>query len=170
MILAISVRQPYAWAIIHGGKNVENRSQGAVRHMCFHNVDRIAIHASKGMTREEYEDASGFMARLGVTCPPAADLLRGGIIGTVGIVGIVKEHESPWFFGPRGIVVKDPIPCEFVAGAGALGLFNWPHGLAAHGEPDPPAKWMTGEARRARVMKRAAIAPMLAPSLFRENN
>ncbi|WP_409188395.1 hypothetical protein [Bradyrhizobium sp. RDM4] len=30
---ALSVRQPWAWAIIHGGKDVENRSAPAVRNM-----------------------------------------------------------------------------------------------------------------------------------------
>jgi hypothetical protein len=31
--LAISVRQPWAWAIIHGGKPLENRTAGAIKFM-----------------------------------------------------------------------------------------------------------------------------------------
>lgn len=30
--LALSVRQPWAWAIIHAGKDIENRTWQAVNH------------------------------------------------------------------------------------------------------------------------------------------
>lgn len=138
---ALSVRQPWAWAIIHAGKDVENRSQAALRHMDFSRAHRIAIHASKGMTREEYEYAAAFMRRdLGVPCPPAADLLRGGIIGSVAVVGIVKESASPWFVGPRGIVLADPRTCDFIPAVGRLGFFEW---CAADASiVPPPARWM----------------------------
>ena len=46
--------------------------------------------------------------------PAAADLLRDGIIGSVEIVAAVKQSESPWFFGPLGLVRRDPRPYEFV--------------------------------------------------------
>ena len=57
--MALSVRQPWAWALIHGGKDVENRTEMAVRNggMRAQVGKRIAVHASKGMTREEYESA-----------------------------------------------------------------------------------------------------------------
>ncbi len=74
---AISVRHPWAWAIVHAGKDVENRSAASIRHMSFAGVERLAIHAAQGMTRQEYEDAAAFMASLGVVCPPAAELSRG---------------------------------------------------------------------------------------------
>ena len=54
--LALSVRQPWAWAIIHAGKDVENRSWQAVNHG-LRRRGRIAIHAAKGLTRDEYDDA-----------------------------------------------------------------------------------------------------------------
>jgi hypothetical protein len=44
---AISVRQPYAWAIIHGGKDVENRSQRAAFQFKPVIGERVLIHASK---------------------------------------------------------------------------------------------------------------------------
>ena len=49
---ALFVRQPWAWAIFHGGKDIENRSataiaKGAIR------CGRSAIGASAGMTRDE---------------------------------------------------------------------------------------------------------------------
>jgi len=44
---AISVRQPHAWAIIHGGKDVENRSQRAAFQFKTAIGERVLIHASK---------------------------------------------------------------------------------------------------------------------------
>jgi len=146
-LFAISVRQPWAWAIIAGHKPVENRSVGAVRHMENRQSLRkgyvIAVHAAKGMTREEYEGAANFMRTRGVVCPPPADLLRGGIIGTVRTVGVVANREkcpSPWFFGPRGILIEDAKPCDFIPVVGALGLFKWEP--AGEEIVPKPAKWM----------------------------
>jgi hypothetical protein len=139
--LALSVRQPWAWAIIHAGKDVENRSWQAVNHGL--NVrGRIAIHAAKGMTRREYEDARRFMAGLGVTCPPAAELVRGGIIGSVEVVDVVIESASPWFVGrpARGLVLADPRSCTAIPALGALGYFRWAPADAAI--VPAPAKWM----------------------------
>lgn len=37
---------------------------------------------------------------------------RGGIVGTVDIVGCVTDHPSPFFFGKYGFVLKNPRPGE----------------------------------------------------------
>jgi hypothetical protein len=136
---ALSVRQPWAWAIIHAGKDIENRSWRAVNHGLTRR-GRYAIHASKGMTREEYVDASEFMLKLRIECPPAHKLLRGGIIGSVEVIDVVTESESPWFFGPRGLVLKGAEPCAFIPAAGALGYFEWKPGDASI-VPEA-ARWM----------------------------
>ncbi len=136
--VALSVRQPWAWAIIFAGKDIENRSWQAVNHG-LKKRGRIAIHAAEGMTQDEYEDAAAFMADLGVRCPPPAELDRGGIIGQVFVADVVTKSESPWFMGPRGLVLKDAEPCDFVRAKGALGYFNW-HEHA--GPPVTPARWM----------------------------
>lgn len=106
--IALSVRQPWAWAIIHADplKDIENRSSAAVGKGSMVAGRRIAIHAAKGMTQDEYLQAASFMVTLGVVCPPARELLRGGIIGSVRVTDIVRASESPWFFGPRGLVLK----------------------------------------------------------------
>ena len=137
--IALSVRQPWAWAIIHAGKDIENRS--------WHSVDkgnlrrgRIAIHAAKGLTQAEYASAVDFMRDIGVICPPAADLMRGGIIGAVDVVDIVKESGSKWFMGPRGLVLCNPRACAFVPATGQLGYFSWTP--ADPPSPAEPAKWM----------------------------
>lgn len=137
--LALSVRQPWAWAIIFAGKDIENRSWQAVNHG-LRQRGRIAVHAAKGMTREEYDDASSFMRGIGVECPPACDLRRGGIIGSVEVVDVVTKSDSPWFFGPRGLVLRGPEAWTFIPSVGALGYFNWRP--ADQSTVPPPAKWM----------------------------
>jgi len=136
---ALSIRQPWAWAILHAGKDVENRSWQAVnRGLSVRG--RIAIHASSGLGKSEYLTTASWMEGIGVKCPPAADLLRGGIVGSVEIVDVVKDWDSHWFFGPRGLVLKDPEPCEFVPVKGCLGFFNWRDHLTE--DILEPAKWM----------------------------
>ena len=136
---ALSVRQPWAWAIMFAGKDIENRSWQAVNHgLAVRGA--IALHAAKGMTRHEYEDAASFMASIGVTCPPAIDLCRGAVIGTVDVIDVVKDHPSPWFFGPRGLVLQSPKPFVPTPVSGALGYFEWQK-RRIDAFPDP-AKWM----------------------------
>lgn len=137
---ALSVRQPWAWAIIHAGKDIENRSWQAVNHG-LRRRGRVAIHAAKGLTRDEYADARDFMlCQLGIECPPPAALMRGGIIGSVEIVDVVKSSASRWFFGPRGLVLADPQACDFIPAIGALGFFKWTE--AHYSVAAEPARWM----------------------------
>ena len=136
--IALSVRQPWAWAIIHAGKGIENRSEGAARYMTYRGP--LCIHAALGMTQDEYHDAAAFMALIGVTCPPPHQLLRGGVIGTVLLSEIVKEHHSPWFFGPRGLVLADAKPTLFIPCVGTLGFFDVKE--TPGGAPAEPLRWM----------------------------
>ena len=119
-IKALSVRQPWAWAIIHAGKDIENRSwrSSTVR-------GRVAIHASKGMGRAEYNESANFIKMLTDSVPQAPALERGGIIGSVEIVDGVRSSPSPWFFGPFGLVLANPEPCDFIPVKGQLGFFDW---------------------------------------------
>lgn len=151
--IAISVRQPWAWAIIHAGKDIENRVAKAVSFMVPLR-QRIAVHASKGLTRAEADEFRNFYVELEVKrglklpqLPSYADLKRGGIIGSVDVVDAVRKSESPWFFGPVGLVLRNALPCEFVPAVGQLGYFKWT-------PADPsivpaPARWMLppGESR-----------------------
>lgn len=144
--LALSVRQPWAWAIIWGGKDIENRSWQAINHG-LRQRGRIAIHAAKGMTRDEYECAMDSIAHNGITCPLPHLLDRGCIIGSVEVVDVVSESASPWFFGPRGLVLRDPRPIkEVIPAAGQLGYFKWSPSMT---DTRPmPARWMLPEHER----------------------
>jgi hypothetical protein len=137
--LALSIRQPWCWAIMSAGKNIENRSWQAVNHGLTRR-GRVCIHASQSLQRGKYQIARDFMRGLGIECPEAIDLLRGGIIGSVEVVDVVTTSDSPWFMGPRGLVLRDPRPCEFIPSVGALGYFNW---IAADVSIIPePFRWM----------------------------
>lgn len=138
-VAALSVRQPWAWAIIYGGKDIENRTAVAINKGSMR-CQRIAIHASKGMTRGEYWDAHHFMLGIGVDCPPPDQLRRGGMIGSVDVIDIVAKSSSPWFFGPRGLVLANPKACDFVPAVGQLGYFRWKEADASI-VPEP-ARWM----------------------------
>ncbi len=121
---AISIRQPWAWLIMNGGKDIENRDwPTSVR-------GRVLVHASKGMTRYEYEDALMTTASVcgGIeeapSLPAFEDLQRGGILGTVEIVDCVTASTSRWFFGRYGFVLRNPRPQPFIPYKGMLGFFE----------------------------------------------
>lgn len=135
---ALSVRQPWAWAIVAGVKDIENRTTFAVTKGSM-SARPVAIHASKSMTRNEYEEAADFMASLGVECPRPDDLIRGAIIGFVDVTAVVKTSDSPWFFGPRGLVLANARQVTPIAAQGALGYFRW----RAGGEIGPTLSWMS---------------------------
>lgn len=53
---ALSLTQPWPWIIFHLGKPIENRSRNLGNYR-----GPLALHASKGMTREAYESAVAFV-------------------------------------------------------------------------------------------------------------
>lgn len=132
---ALSIRQP-AWAIVHAGRDIENRDwkpwNPAIRFR-----GPFLIHASKGMTRCEYEDALGAMHAIsevapfpaGLTLPSADALPRGGIVGSAEVVDIVRDSDSPWFFGSIGLLLRNARPLPFAPLKGQLGFFDVPEGF-----------------------------------------
>lgn len=129
---ALSIRQPWASLIVLGLKDIENRTWATRQR------GTVLVHASKGMTRTEHEDAIDFAlnaipqmkghAFAGKTLGElgfAFDALpRGGIIGSVVIVDCVTYSESPWYVGEYGFVLRNPKPLPFTPLKGALGFFE----------------------------------------------
>lgn len=98
----LSVRQPYAWAIIAGIKDVENRDWSTkIR-------GRIFIHA--GMNKHELVDKMDHLRRNGVKkIPKEEDMTFGAIIGSVEIVDCVEKHGSKWYAkGNVGFLLANP--------------------------------------------------------------
>lgn len=122
--IALSVRQPWAWAIVAGHKVIENRSSGSIRAGRM-TCRRIAIHAATGLKQSEYDWAVWRLQKHGVNCPRPDVLVRGAIIGAVDVVDIVSESDSEWFGGQMGLVLDNPVQCTPIPAAGALGYFVW---------------------------------------------
>lgn len=125
---ALSIRQPWAWLIMHAGKDIENRTwPTSVR-------GRVLIHAAKGMTIDEWSDAWEFAGPASRQLGRDADLTantveRGGIVGSVEIVDCVSASGSRWFCGPFGFVLRNPLPLPFMPYRGALQFFEVPDNL-----------------------------------------
>ena len=112
---ALTVRQPWAWAIIYGGKDIENRSWTNC-----HATGTIAIHAGYGV--DPLEELPS-----GVKKPRHGYLVRGAIIGVVDVIDIVDHHRSKWFRGPLGWLLRNPRPLlKPISCKGRLGLWRIP--------------------------------------------
>lgn len=132
MIKALSIQQPWAWAILHKGKDIENRGwQTPIR-------ETILIHVPKTFD----SDALPWLAKNGIIDPHVPlpeDIFygsgqNGGLL--VGMVTIVKciplpFDDSIWaMHSGYGFVLKDPHaldnPTRY---AGKLGFFDVPFHL-----------------------------------------
>ena len=124
---ALSIRQPWAWLIVNGHKDIENRSWPTR----FRGT--VLIHAAKGMTTAEYNDAYLFALDQGITIPHFNNLERGGIVGQATVTGCCDGGLSPWFFGKFGFELADAKPLPFLPYKGQLGFFNIDYQEVAHG-------------------------------------
>ena len=123
---ALSIRQPWAWLIANGYKDIENRSWNTTYR------GEFFIHASKAMTRKEYRQCQDYLELLRRDANVALPIIRlpdreglkfGGIVGAATISACVTESESPWFTGKFGFVLENPRPLSFMPCQGTLGFF-----------------------------------------------
>lgn len=112
--LALSIQQPWAWLIVNGYKDVENRT------WLSHLRGWIGIHAGQkfdkqgeSWVKDEFPD---------ITLPAEYPC---GLVGRAQLIDCIQESKSPWFFGPYGFLLQNaepflaPIPCK-----GKLGFFK----------------------------------------------
>ena len=109
---ALSVQQPWTWAILNG-KPIENRDW----YTPFRGT--VLLHAGKIYDYSAIKFIENLLER---KIPD--NLQRGGIIGQVEIVDCVKHHESPWFCGKFGFVLKNALELPFLPCRGKLGFFE----------------------------------------------
>lgn len=125
---AISIRQPWAWAIIYAGKDVENRTESAAKRMRNGVGERILIHASRSIMLEDFGAAAEILRRLSLgSCPDFEDFQCGGVIGTAVIAEIIDPavgHKSPWYTGRSGLILTDAKPCYYIGMKGQLGIYG----------------------------------------------
>lgn len=143
----LSVRQPWAWAIIHGGKNVENRDWPTKFR------GRLAIHAGKQFDIGKHDWQDYLQGEYGEPWASMAqtyskELLAyrsvvrfGAIIGTVEVYDCVPDTQcdSPWkadgyqfycWLLRHPVALREPIPM-----AGRLGLWDIPDSLLEEQRP-----------------------------------
>lgn len=115
---ALSIKQPWAWLIVRGLKDIENRQW-----LTNYRGD-ILIHASK--TYDDRFDTAWAESIIKADMPPVSffDQLRGGIVGAATITDCVRSHPSPWFFGPQGFVLDKATPLPFFPCRGFPGIFD----------------------------------------------
>jgi hypothetical protein len=124
---ALSIKQPWANLILHGGKDIENRSWTTRQR------GTILIHASQGMTRKQWAYAFDFSKPMVLKNEifNYHTQQRGGIVGMVDIVDCVNDSASPWYMGEVGFVLANPRPLPFTPYKGRLGFFEVPDHLVA---------------------------------------
>lgn len=124
---ALSIQQPWADAILHGTKRVENRTWRRAPNA---ELGWVWVHAPAG------HDKAGelWMREQGLHMPPV-DVPRSALIGLAYIHTInngALDASDPWAFGPwcwcigEVIALDEPVPCK-----GALGLWTVPDAALA---------------------------------------
>jgi len=133
---AISIRQPWAWLIVHAGKDIENRTW-PTRYR-----GPVLIHAAKGMTRDEWDAAWTFAHGSGASPKALAagvtrdNIERGGIVAIADLVDCVPSARrvSPWHMeGQFGFRLANVRALPFRPLKGALGFFDVPEESANAG-------------------------------------
>lgn len=126
---ALSVCQPWADAIVVGGKDIENRTWRTKYR------GWLLIHASMSLTHIQ-DQYCRYINSLWPDCPVSAKEVlynptrfhRGAVIGAVRLVDCLDIAQCPgrsWAFGPRCWVLADPVKfaTPYVM-RGALALWN----------------------------------------------
>ena len=113
------IRQPWAWLIVNGHKDIENRSW-ATRYR-----GPLLIQASATLpSKREFDEIRRWVRKRGVELPETFQ--TGGIVGMVQLDDCITRSRSKWFEGPIGWVLSKPKKIPFMPLKGQLGLFDPP--------------------------------------------
>ena len=122
---ALTLRQPYASAIVEGPKRVENRPWPVPSTVPLPAI--IAVHAGAAAW------PTAPVRQLWPDCPPAAQLPRRAILGAMRVVRVSNHHRgqdpalrSPWATGPYCWVIDRvwTLPAPLPVLRGHLGLWH----------------------------------------------
>ena len=113
--LCLSIRQPWATAIVDGIKTIENR-KGLKNFR-----GRFFVHAAKMV---DLEGMQWCIDNLSPEIMSKLDFQTGGIIGHATVIDCVQESDNEWFIGPNGFVLVKPKRIDFQPCNGQLGFFR----------------------------------------------
>ena len=125
MARVISIRQPWAWLIVHGYKDIENRTWAPKYR------GKVLIHAGKTVKDNDFPVQREWVKTCGIQIPD--DLPTGAIVGQAVITGVVRDRpgdsppdSSPWYEGPVGIQLSYPVAyAEPIPSKGQLGIYEY---------------------------------------------
>lgn len=98
----LTVKQPYAWLIVAGYKDIDNRKTS------WRYDGPVIIHVSRNL--DKIEDAPFIAKEHGIKLPPLELLKKqtGYAIGIVDMIGCAMHHNSEWFDGKWGYMFANP--------------------------------------------------------------
>ena len=129
----LSILQPWAWLIVHGYKDIENRNW----HTRFRG--EFVIHAGKKWGREQRDDLAFVRQHYpDIELTGEHTFPLGGIVGAAVMTDCVVQSDSQWFVGPYGFVLTQQRQVPFIPWRGQLGWFDIPR-IAAYPEEQPHA-------------------------------
>lgn len=143
---ALTVQQPWAWAIVHGGKDVENRT----RNLAGSYRGPLAIHAGLREDEAAYDDdmIRSALGEVDDSWLLEERLATGVVLGVVDLVAVHHETDHgpgsrcSWW-GQRGIwhlQLANARPlAALIAAKGRLGLWTPDAGLVAAIRKQVPA-------------------------------
>lgn len=117
---ALSILQPWAWLIVSGHKDVENRGW----YTAFRG--RFLVHAGKRYGPRLYkDDAEYFRSQYDISLPPLEQIQLGGIVGEATIMDCRREVSSRWYMDDSwGFVLTGMKQLPFRPYRGQLGFFD----------------------------------------------
>ena len=126
---ALSIMQPWAWLIVTGRKDIENRTW----HTKFRGP--VFVHAGKKIDREAHDflihghhpvtgDLDHALGEAYQAAIDAGEVPTGGIVGQVDITDCVAASSSDWFVGDFGFVLANAQALPFRPMKGALQFFK----------------------------------------------
>ena len=146
-MIALTIQQPWAWAIANAGKDIENRTWPPPRKFI---GSTIAIHAGKTFDRDSANAVRAIREAIlrdsdkysiterfalihvaGQVPDSPSECAMGAIVAIATIVGVSYRSSSPWFAGPYGWLLDnikrldEPVPCR-----GAHGIWTVPEPVA----------------------------------------
>jgi hypothetical protein len=117
-IRALTIRQPWAWAIAKGYKDVENRSWQTKYKGLF------LIHAAMRCDPDGLPFLKKILPQEVIKDKSPDDFPSGGFVGFAKIDDCVTYHGSQFFTGPFGFVIKEPYQFPLIPFRGDQGLFK----------------------------------------------
>lgn len=123
---ALTVRQPWAWAIIHAGKDIENRT----RNLAGSYRGPVAIHA--GLAKPEQHNLASKAHRAAHGTEVPTEIVFGAFIGVVDLASVHHDSDhgphrcSPWALpGDWHLMPTNPRPLLHpIPARGMLGLWT----------------------------------------------